>query len=69
MSMLSRLRDLTAANPEPTPEPEPEPAIETMPSSAGCRCRPESFDRGPKFGGTVLARGRGVPTDNGLRVL
>lgn len=65
MNVLSRLRDLTAADPEPEPEPAPDPV-----PSVGCRkCAPAPLNRGPKFGGTILARGRGVPADNGLRVL
>lgn len=63
MSLIAKLRDLAA---------EPEPAAveaEPSPSPTGCKCSPAPFNRGPKFGGTILARGRAVPTDNGLRVL
>ncbi len=64
MSMLSRLRDLTAATPEPEPEPAPDP------SGTGCmKCLPAAFDRGPRFHGHVAARGRAIPTDNGLRLV
>lgn len=62
MSVLTRLRDALA-------EPEPA-AVETEPSPppTGCtKCEPAPFDRGPKFGGHVAARGRTVPADNGLR--
>ncbi|WP_157901577.1 hypothetical protein [Mycobacteroides chelonae] len=64
MSMLSRLRDLTAATPEPEPEPAPDPV-----PFVGCKCEPAPFDRGPRFGGHVAARGYGLPHDPGLRVL
>lgn len=44
-------------------ESEPGPA-----ASVGCKCGPAPIQRGPR-GGTVLAAGRGLPTDNGLRPL
>lgn len=64
MSILNRLRN-RRAEPEPTAvEPDP------TPSSSGCgKCSPAPFNRGPKFGGTILARGRGLPHDPGLQVL
>lgn len=65
MSMLSRLRDLTAADTEPEPEPAPDPV-----PFVGCtKCPAAPLNRGPKFGGTILARGRAVPGDNGLRLV
>lgn len=61
MSLLARLRGALA-------EPEPEPTAVPTPSATGCqKCKPAPFDRGPKFGGHVAARGRTVPADNGLR--
>ncbi|AMU45427.1 Uncharacterised protein [Mycobacteroides abscessus subsp. abscessus] len=64
MNLISKLRD---AQNVPEPEPttvEPDPT----PSNTGCgKCAPAPFDRGPRFGGHVAARGRAVPTDNGLR--
>ncbi|WP_078290448.1 hypothetical protein [Mycobacterium sp. D16R24] len=61
MSILTKLR-LTLADPEPTAEPEP--------SATGCtKCEPAPFDRGPRFGGHVAARGRGLPIDNGLKAI
>lgn len=62
MKMINRLREVLT-------EPEPN-AVETVPSSTGCtKCAPAPFDRGPRFRGHVAARGRGVPTDNGLRAI
>ncbi|MFL0159521.1 hypothetical protein [Mycobacteroides chelonae] len=62
MSLISKLRE-RQAEPEPTP-------VEPSPPPTGCvKCAPQPFSKGPKFGGTILARGRAVPTDNGLRVL
>ncbi|KRQ26869.1 hypothetical protein BKG82_06535 [Mycobacteroides chelonae] len=64
MSLLNRMRDLAA---------EPEPAVEAEPaasSSSGCKkCAPAPINRGPKFGGHVAARSRGLPIDNGLRAI
>ncbi|TDZ77064.1 hypothetical protein [Mycobacteroides salmoniphilum] len=61
MSLLRRLRDRMPATPELEPDPSP---------SIGCRkCEPAIKRRGPKFGGHVAARGRGLPVDNGLRVI
>lgn len=40
-------------------EPKPEPAAE--PADTGCGCAAHTAKRGPKFNGTVLARGRGLP--------
>lgn len=64
MSLLARLRD-RQTEPEPT-------AVEAEPSppSTGCtKCEPAPISKGPKFNGTILARGRAVPADPGLRVL
>lgn len=67
MSMLSRLRDRQA---EPEPSPVPHGTPEPTPSGTGCmKCLPAPLSRGPRFGGHVAARGRGVPTDNGLRLV
>ncbi|WP_025088193.1 hypothetical protein [Mycobacteroides abscessus] len=66
MSLLNRLRD-RRAEPEPTAEPDPAPA--PSPTGSCTKCAPAHFDRGPKFHGHVAARGRAVPSDNGLRVL
>lgn len=65
MSLISRLRDRMPA----TPEPEPEPAPDPVPSVGCTKCPAAPLNRGPKFGGTVLARGRGLPVDNGLRLV
>ncbi|WP_420093559.1 flagellar hook-length control protein [Mycobacteroides abscessus] len=42
-------------------EPEPEPTADPEPADTGCKCAAHTAKRGPKFGGTVLARGRGLP--------
>lgn len=63
MNLISKLRD-RQTEPEPTAvEAEPSP------SPTGCKCAPAPISKGPKFNGTILARGRAVPADNGLRAI
>lgn len=43
-----------------------EPGTQEATAATGCGCAAHTAERGPRFGGTVLARGRGLPVGNGL---